>query len=201
MISVSGTMIGYLQWRGFTPSTIAVLKGVCTAAELLGTIIMPVLTHYIGLVRAGSWSIWFEVLALTPVMLAIYSNRVPIQLIIFAGMALSRIGVWSFDLVITQIMQEHIDNDGAGIINGWHYTMMNTFELAQFLLTMIWYDPEQYLVPALISYVCVVVGAIVYTTYLMRMRGHLFHYHRLATSAPPAFLVSQTDAHEADDDS
>ncbi|KAF9973777.1 hypothetical protein BGZ73_002965 [Actinomortierella ambigua] len=183
LMSVSGTMIGYLQWRGFSASSIAVLKGVCTTAELLGTIAMPILTYYVGLVRAGSWSIWFEVLALTPVVLAMYSDRLPIQVIIFAGMALSRIGVWSFDLVITQIMQEHIENDGAGAINGWHYTMMNTFELAQFVLTMIWHDPQQYLAPALISYGCVVAGAMVYAGYLMRMRGHLFHYRRLATSS------------------
>ncbi|GJJ71205.1 solute carrier family 40 (iron-regulated transporter), member 1 [Entomortierella parvispora] len=96
MMSVSGTMIGYLQWRGFSAGSIALLKGICTAAELLGTIAMPILTRYLGLVRAGAWCIWFEVLTLTPVLFSIYSDRLPVQTFIFAGMALSRIGVWSF---------------------------------------------------------------------------------------------------------
>lgn len=83
IISVSGTMIGYLQWRGFSAGSIALLKGICTGAELLGTIAMPVLTRYLGLVRAGAWCIWFEVLTLTPVLFSIYSSRLPVQAFIF----------------------------------------------------------------------------------------------------------------------
>ncbi|KAF9545231.1 hypothetical protein EC957_011104 [Mortierella hygrophila] len=149
MMSVSGTMIGYLQYRNFSATSIAVLKGICTASELLGTILMPILTRYVGLTRAGAWSIWLEVFTLTPVLFSIYSNQLPVQVFIFAGMALSRIGVWSFDLVITQIMQEYIqpdphniDSNNAGVINGWHYSLMNLFELAQFFLTMVWSDPQ-----------------------------------------------------------
>ncbi|KAH7046197.1 hypothetical protein BKA57DRAFT_465945 [Linnemannia elongata] len=200
MMSVSGTMIGYLQYRNFSATSIATLKGICTVSELLGTILMPTLTRYVGLTRAGAWSIWLEVFTLTPVLFSIYSDQLPVQVFIFAGMALSRIGVWSFDLVITQIMQEYIqpdphtidsnnntsnnNNNNAGVINGWHYSLMNLFELAQFFLTMIWSDPQVYYIPCTISFVCVVVGAVVYTVHLFRMRGHLFHYHRIISSSP-----------------
>ncbi|KAK3833542.1 MAG: Ferroporti-1 [Linnemannia elongata] len=191
MMSVSGTMIGYLQYRNFSATSIATLKGICTVSELFGTILMPILTRYVGLTRAGAWSIWLEVLTLTPVLFSIYSNQLPVQVFIFAGMALSRIGVWSFDLVITQIMQEYIQPDpyniesnNAGVINGWHYSLMNLFELAQFFLTMIWSDPQVYYIPCSISFVCVVVGAMVYTVHLFRTRGHLFHYHRIISSSP-----------------
>ncbi|KAF9908880.1 hypothetical protein EC991_009286 [Linnemannia zychae] len=194
MMSVSGTMIGYLQYRNFSAGSIATLKGICTLSELIGTILMPILTRYVGLIRAGAWSIWLEVFTLTPVLFSIYSDQLPVQVFIFAGMALSRIGVWSFDLVITQIMQEYIQSDpssssnnndnynNAGIINGWHYSLMNLFELAQFFLTMVWPDPQVYYIPCTISFVCVVVGAVVYTAHLFRMRGHLFHYHRIVSS-------------------
>lgn len=115
-------------------------------------------------------------------------------------MALSRVGVWSFDLVITQIMQEYIQSDldfdpdnpnttsttnngnNAGVINGWHYSLMNLFELAQFFLTIVWSDPQVYYIPCSISFICVVIGAVVYTVHLFRMRGHLFHYHRIVSS-------------------
>jgi len=78
-------MIGYLQWRGFSAGSIALLKGVCTVAELLGTIVMPILTRYVGLVRAGAWCIWLEVLTLTPVLFSIYSDRLPVQALIFGN--------------------------------------------------------------------------------------------------------------------
>ncbi|KAG0359084.1 hypothetical protein BG005_001392 [Podila minutissima] len=150
MMSVSGTMIGYLQWRGLSAGSIAFLKGICTASELLGTVLMPVLTRYVGMVRAG--------------------------------MALSRVGVWSFDLVVTQIMQEYIEGS-AGVINGWHYSMMNVFELGQFILTMIWPNPDAYRVPCTLSFCCVVAGALVYSSYVVQVRGHLFHYQRIASTA------------------
>jgi len=141
-------------------------------------------------------------------------------------MALSRIGVWSFDLVITQIMQEYIEptNDSdseddstrlttangtttsrdtssgsgsgtsnAGLINGWHYSMMNLFELGQFILTMIWSDPLVYYIPCTLSFACVVMGAIVYSVHVARMRGHLFHYQRIA-SAASSYLATSTSA-------
>ncbi|KAF8987570.1 hypothetical protein BGZ52_003879 [Haplosporangium bisporale] len=187
MMSISGTMIGYLQWRGLSAGSIAFLKGICTASELLGTVLMPVLTRYVGLVRGGVWSIWLEVATLMPVLFSIYTDRLPIQVVIFVGMALSRVGVWSFDLVVTQIMQEHIENgSNAGVINGWHYSMMNVFELGQFILTMVWSNPEAYYVPCTLSFGCVVAGALVYSAYVVQIRGHLFHYQRIASTS---FLV------------
>lgn len=78
-------MIGYLQWRGFSAGSIALLKGICTIAELLGTMAMPILTRYLGLVRAGAWCIWLEVLTLTPVLFSIYSNRLHVQVFIFGN--------------------------------------------------------------------------------------------------------------------
>ncbi|KAG0089330.1 hypothetical protein BGZ92_004919 [Podila epicladia] len=194
MMSVSGTMIGYLKWRGLSAGSIAFLKGICTGSELLGTVLMPVLTRYVGLVRCGAWSIWLEVATLMPVLFSIYTDRLPIQVVIFAGMALSRVGVWSFDLVVTQIMQEHIEGS-AGVINGWHYSMMNVFELGQFILTMVWSNPEAYYVPCTLSFGCVVAGGLVYSSYVVQVRGHLFHYQRIASTA--SFLTEDGEGDPA----
>ncbi|KAG0263965.1 hypothetical protein BG011_007686 [Mortierella polycephala] len=199
MMSVSGTMIGFLQWKGLTAGSIALLKGVCTISELIGTLVMPIMTRYVGLVRTGAWSIWFEVIALTPVLFSIYSDRMPIQFLIFAGMALSRVGVWSFDLVITQTMQEYIEagNNNAGVLNGWHYSMMNVFELAQFFLTMIWSNPDKYFIPCTLSFVCIVFGALVYSTYVIRMRGHLFHSRRKTSAASPCLTTDNPELEQS----
>lgn len=50
---------------------------------------MPVLTRYVGLTRAGAWSIWLEVFTLTPVLFSIYSDQLPVQVFIF-GMLIKR---------------------------------------------------------------------------------------------------------------
>ncbi|KAG0207341.1 hypothetical protein BGX28_001391 [Mortierella sp. GBA30] len=190
----------HVVFLGFSAGSIALLKGICTASELIGTIAMPIMTRYVGLIRGGAWSVWFEVAALTPVLFSIYSDGLPVQVLIFAGMALSRVGVWSFDLVITQIMQEFIrsDSNHAGVINGWHYSMMNIFELAQFILTMIWYNPDSYFIPCTLSFVCVIIGALIYSAYLIRMRGHLFHYQRIMSATTSSCLITSEGNAEND---
>ena len=67
---------------------------------------MPILEHHIGLVRAGAWSISFELCCLLPAMMAfffgtgVYGEQGPVwnQVLLFGGIALSRVGLWSFDL-------------------------------------------------------------------------------------------------------
>jgi hypothetical protein len=44
---------------------------------------MPILTRYVGLIRAGAWSIWLEVFTLAPVLFSIYSNQLLVQVFIF----------------------------------------------------------------------------------------------------------------------
>lgn len=67
---------------------------------------MPRLERLIGLERAGAWSIWFEAVCLTPALIALFYGLGPYgqhgktwnSILLFGGIALSRIGLWSFDL-------------------------------------------------------------------------------------------------------
>jgi hypothetical protein len=51
-------MLSYLKTRQFSDSFLAGMRGICVVTGLLGTVIMPLLERRLGLVRAGSWSIW-----------------------------------------------------------------------------------------------------------------------------------------------
>jgi hypothetical protein len=63
-------------------------------------------------------------------VLAFYINNgtgtIP-TVLLFLGMALSRIGLWAFDLAQTQIIQEDSPNDQAGLISGFQYSLCNVF--------------------------------------------------------------------------
>lgn len=67
---------------------------------------MPRLERHIGLERAGLWSIISEVVCLAPVVLAFFYGTGAYgtkgawwnEVLLFGGIALSRIGLWSFDL-------------------------------------------------------------------------------------------------------
>ena len=63
-------------------------------------------------------------------MLAFYINDgagITSTVLLFLGMALSRVGLWSFDLAETQIIQEGAPNDRAGLISGFQYSLCNVF--------------------------------------------------------------------------
>lgn len=106
-------------------------------AGLAATFISPRLTRRLGLIRCGLWSIWSQVFCLLPVALAFYINggsgTVP-TILLFVGMALSRIGLWSFDLAETQIIQEGSPNEEAGLISGFQYSLCNVFGTSLILL-------------------------------------------------------------------
>lgn len=67
---------------------------------------MPHLERLIGLERAGAWSISFELVCLAPTVLAFFygtgaygtKGAVWNEILLFGGIAASRVGLWSFDL-------------------------------------------------------------------------------------------------------
>jgi iron-regulated transporter 1 len=73
---------------------------------LAGTVVFPALEKRLGLVRAGSWSIWLELMCLIPAVVAFFVSPAPSgqrgaawnACLMFVGIQLSRIGLWSFDL-------------------------------------------------------------------------------------------------------
>ncbi|ORX88899.1 hypothetical protein K493DRAFT_341003, partial [Basidiobolus meristosporus CBS 931.73] len=171
VLSIAGTMVSYLSWKGYPESLISVMRSLMAVLALIGTFVMPIMKHFLGVYRTAKASIWIEVITLIPVIISFFlPQNLLSAILLFGGISLSRLGVWVFDLSQTQIMQERVDNAQAGLINGWQYSLTNVFDLGQFLLTMIWSDPNQFHIPAIISFAMVVLAAITFT----------FRYHRIA---------------------
>lgn len=58
-LSFDGIMLSWLKaQRGLGDVTIAWMRGVCVVTGLAGTMVMPRLERWMGLARAGAWSIW-----------------------------------------------------------------------------------------------------------------------------------------------
>ena len=59
VLSFDGTMLTFLKsTRDYSDPFIAGQRAICTAAGLAGTVLFPIVSRNIGLVRTGSWSIW-----------------------------------------------------------------------------------------------------------------------------------------------
>ncbi|CAK5272924.1 unnamed protein product [Mycena citricolor] len=196
VLSFEGTMLGYLKTLDFRDDFLAEMRGLCVVTGLLGTFITVPLEQKLGSARAGSWSIWqvdvvcvfciadispgrSMVVCLLPVMASFYifGPRTAVGAsLLFGGMALSRIGLWSFDLIQTKQLQEALSSNARrNTLTAIQFTMQNVADLLKYILTMILWRPSQFQWAGLVSFLSVSSGAIVYLAYLRKERGHIFH--------------------------
>ncbi|KZP26835.1 hypothetical protein FIBSPDRAFT_1040578 [Athelia psychrophila] len=193
VLSFDGTMLTFLKSsRNYSDPFLAGQRAACTAAGLTGTVLFPIVSKKLGLVRTGSWSIWCEFICLLPVVVALYAGasntntvaEVPAwnAALLFGGMAFSRIGLWMFDLAQLQILQESLESHPRrNRLTSFQYTLQNVFDMAKYALTMGLARPSEFKWAGMISVVAVFVGGTLYTFgYARIVRGHLApHWHWL----------------------
>jgi iron-regulated transporter 1 len=178
-------MISYLKAeRSFSDAFIAGMRGVCVISGLIGTVAMPWLEKRLGLARAGAWSLWYvrneayfictysidnrsQILSLVPVVVSLYvglgncGTHGPSwnAVMLFGGMALSRIGLWSFDLVQLQILQESLANHARrNALTALQLSLQNMFDLTKYALVLGLNKPSQFKWTALVSWISVFTG-------------------------------------------
>lgn len=109
VLSFSGQMVTYLVAIGFTPTSIGLLRAAAMIFEISATFLAPVLMNKVGPLRAGLWSVSWQLVCTLGVASIFWTFRSsafvpPLGLVI--GVILSRIGLWSFDLCLQIIIQE-----------------------------------------------------------------------------------------------
>jgi hypothetical protein len=81
------------------------------------------------------------------------------------GMALSRFGLWLFDLSINQIIQESVAEEERGLVGGVQNSLNQIFQLSKFGLVIFLPKMDTYGYLAIVSYVAVLIGFILFTIY------------------------------------
>ncbi|GAA6020003.1 hypothetical protein JCM8202_004950 [Rhodotorula sphaerocarpa] len=182
VLSFDGSMVAYLKSHNYPDPFVAGMRGVGVVTGLMGTLVMPQLEKRIGLVRTGTWSVFSEVITLIPAVLAFFVAVPPAgqrgsplnDALLFTGMALSRIGLWSFDLAQLKELQQALDNHpNRNSIMALQFSLQNLLDLVKYVVTMILNKPSQFKWAVVISFCAVVMGAACYLVYAKKERGHL----------------------------
>ncbi|KAF7796905.1 hypothetical protein EIP86_008090 [Pleurotus ostreatoroseus] len=174
VLSFDGTMLSWLKTHMFSDPFIAGMRAVCVVAGLFGTFVAPYLEKRLGLIRAGNWAIWSELLCLIPVLLTFFVD---------APMEGMRSASWNAALLFTafdlcqlkELQTALVDHPRRNAITGLQFSMQNIADLLKYVLTIILSRPSQFRWAALVSFVAVGVGAGSYLVFLKRMRGHIVH--------------------------
>ncbi|XP_044525643.1 solute carrier family 40 member 1 [Gracilinanus agilis] len=100
----------------------------------------------------------------------------PVSLIsvslLFAGVIAARIGLWAFDLTVTQLLQENVIESERGIINGVQNSMNYLLDLIHFIMVILAPNPEAFGLLVLISVSFVVMGHMMYFRYAQKTLGN-----------------------------
>lgn len=83
------------------------------------------------------------------------------------GLIASRFGLWLFDLVVLQTMQEQVPGEILGQVNGVQGALQQLGELAMFVLGVAMPQPEQYPVLMLVSFGVVTMAALVFMRWVL----------------------------------
>ncbi|NXU49609.1 S40A1 protein, partial [Turnix velox] len=91
--------------------------------------------------------------------------------LLFAGVIAARVGLWSFDLTVTQLLQENVVESERGIINGVQNSMNYLLDLLHFIMVILAPNPEAFGLLVLISVSFVAIGHTMYFRFAQKSLG------------------------------
>ncbi|KAI0484780.1 hypothetical protein GGR56DRAFT_669298 [Xylariaceae sp. FL0804] len=152
----------------------------------------------VGLMRTGLWGLSFQLVSTVPMVLAVFaispssdtaaaaasSSSGPAAgagwgVVLFAAMALSRFGVWAFDLTTQQLTQSLVCANQRAAFAGAEAAVVGVFELLGVAAAVALPRPPQYPYLALASLACVAAAWAATAAWVRRQRGHLVHWEKL----------------------
>ncbi len=185
VLTFSSLMTGFLIWKGVNYGTIGVLRGISAGIGFLGTMAFQISVKRYDLVKTGMWSISFQFACLGLCFISVYmplkhaTGDFDLGLglwLLVIGVCLSRIGLWTFDLTITQLYQQQIPEQIRGVIGGVQRSLSGLFELSTYALGLMFSDPEEFHVLVTIGFSSVGMAMMVYHFGIYRRRERFKYY-------------------------
>ena len=200
-LSFGGIMVSFLRTLGVKDIFLALGRGIAALVAIGATFVVPQMRKKIGLVLTAKYTIWSQALSLTPLVAAFVmfpavhtdSNKIVFIVIVFATVCASRFGLWGFDLAQTQMMQDLVEPERAGAINGAQDTLINICWLVSYTFTMVFHDPRQFQYPVMMSYAAVLGAALLYSTFAA---AHTDEDLRSWSKAPTVPVVTTATEHD-----
>ncbi|KAL3470141.1 Ferroporti-1 [Aspergillus californicus] len=178
VLSFGPTMVTFLLHSGLSSLQVSGMRIGAVMAELSGTWAAPFLMARIGPIRSGLWFLNWQFGTLAGAVAAFaFASDAP-RLVagsLIAGVALSRLGLWGFDLSVQFLVQEGIGSNNRARFSATEMALQSIFEMISFATTIVFADPDQFKYPVYISYGAIAVAAVCFAAYVRRERGHLLH--------------------------
>ena len=147
-------MMNYLLYRGMSMGQVGIWRGVSSAVGLVGTIAYKVSANHLKLSTTGMWSIVYQLIFISFSFVSMFISDFTISMVLLVfGVCTSRIGLYVFEITVTQLMQEYIPESIRGNIGGIQNSLNAFFQLSSFVVCVIYPNPKDFIIVVTVGYI------------------------------------------------
>ena len=162
----------YLVTQGVSTTVIALFRGGVSIMGVLSTFVVVPISRSLGNVRAGLVFLILQLLFLLGSVAAFFFSEnyssFGALYVFLAGIVLSRVGLWGYDLVEVQLLQLLVEEGQRGLINGTESSLTQLAWLVILVLGLILHHPAQFGWLVMISLDTVAMASIIYLVWWKR---------------------------------
>jgi solute carrier family 40 (iron-regulated transporter), member 1 len=160
----NGIMTTYLLHHGMRLETVGLMQGLAAAIGLVGTLAYHYSAQRLSLEATGLWSIMYQTSCLGVTMLSLLvANDTLELLLLLGGLFSSRIGLWVFDIAVTQLQQEEVPEHVRSQVGGLQQSLNALFNLLGFSVGLLFPNPNDFPVYIAVGFLSVFCAAVLFT--------------------------------------